>query len=262
MGPRRLVLIGGVSGATLARYYTDPTVARDDYRGVTHFIDATAQPTDAILLTALASASVFGYYYTGGLPVYALRGSGHSIPQTRLRNWRSSWAIRRSMPCTGPRAKQTPGGLHPGLAEQPGLQDADQWHGNMRLAVYVMPEQRPPDETVDELNLPLGADITLLGYRGWNLAPSAGEVTQLQLLWQAEATPAALQGLPATAGTSVTRSLHSATPNLQARAGPRTPGRLGETVADNHGLLIPPGIASGHVPPQTLACTMSRRWSG
>ena len=33
--------------------------------------------------------------------------------------------------------------------------------------------------------MPFGDKIGLLGYRGWNLTPTAGEVTQLQLIWQA-----------------------------------------------------------------------------
>ena len=67
-----LATVGGLSGATLARYYTDPTAARDDYRGIVQFIVATAHPNDAVVLTAPGQAEVFDYYYSGDLPVYPL----------------------------------------------------------------------------------------------------------------------------------------------------------------------------------------------
>src|SRR5690606_2066790 len=116
---------------------------------------------------------------------------------------------------------------------------------NMRLAVYVMPEQRSPDEVVDELNLRLGSEITLLGYRGWNLAPSAGEVTQLQLLWRADTTPARrykvfLQLLDQRDQVIAQRD---AEPAGGSRPTDTWPPR--EVIADNHGLLIPPGTPPG-----------------
>ncbi len=67
-----LALVFAVSGALLARYWNEPTAARDDYRGISQFIAATGQPNDAVLLDAPGQSEVFGYYYDGDLPVYAL----------------------------------------------------------------------------------------------------------------------------------------------------------------------------------------------
>ena len=201
-----LALIGGVSGATLARYYTDPTVARDDYRGVTHFIDATAQPTDAILLTAPGQRDVFGYYYTGGLPVYALPRQRPLDPADTTAELAKLLGHTKVYAVYWATGEADPDGLIQGWLNSRGYKTLDQWHGNMRLAVYVMPEQRPPDETVDELNLPLGADITLLGYRGG--APSAGELQPV--IWREN--PGAAYKVFCNCWTSVTRSSQRAEP--------------------------------------------------
>ncbi|OQA44224.1 MAG: hypothetical protein BWY52_01675 [Chloroflexi bacterium ADurb.Bin325] len=240
-----LALAGAVSGATLARYYTDPATARDDYRGVVHFIDATAQPTDAILLTAPGQRDVFGYYYRGDLPVYALPRQRPLDPADTVDELARLLGHTKVYALYWAAAEADPDGLIQGWLNSRGYKTLDGWHGNMRLAVYVMPEQRPPDEAVDDLNLRLGADIVLLGYRGWDLAPSAGEVTQLQLLWRAD-TPLErrykvfLQLLDQRDQVIAQRD---AEPAGESR--PTDTWLPGEVIADNHGLLIPPGTPPG-----------------
>ena len=174
---------------TLIRYFTDQTMARDDYRGIVQFIIATAQPNDAILLDAPGQAEVFDYYYDGDLPVYALPRQRPVDPAAtggdleRLlghdKVYATYWATQEA----------DPAGVIQHWLDNRGYKTLDQWRGNVRLAVYVMPERRAADETIDDLALRLGSDISLVGYRGWNLNPTAGEVTQLQLLWRADRTP-------------------------------------------------------------------------
>ena len=119
-----LATIGALSGAALARYYTDPALARDDYRSIAQFIAATAHPNDAIVLTAPGQAEVFDYYYDGDLPVYALPRQRPLDLQATLAELEKllqhdkvyvvNWASRRG---------GSPGG-HPQLDGHPRLQDA------------------------------------------------------------------------------------------------------------------------------------------
>ena len=234
-----------VTGGALNRYFTDPRLARDDYRGIVQFITATAQAGDAILLDAPGQQEVFAYYYHGDMPVFPLprtRPMDHQATMDELSHltkynkvYTLYWATQEADP-----ERQIENWM-----DNRSYKMLDQWRGNVRLAVYMMPEQSTPDETSDGLNLKLGSEITLLGYRAWNLAPHAGEVTQLQLLWRADQKPAGrykvfLQLLDPRDQVIAQRDAEPAGESQPTDAWP-----AGETIADNHGLLIPPGTPPG-----------------
>ena len=232
-------------GFTLNRYYSDPKAARDDYRGIAQFIAATARPTDAILLVAPGQAEVFDYYYKGDLPVFALpeqrpidtAATEQQLSQLLARDkvYAVYWANQEA----------DPGDFIQGWMNTHGYKTLDQWRGNARLAVYVMPERRATGEKADALNLPLGSDIVLQGFRGGNPALTAGEVSQLQLIWQALKKPARrykvfLQLLDATDQVIAQRDSE---PVGDGR--PTDTWEPGEVIPDNHGVLIPPGTPPG-----------------
>ncbi len=237
--------IGAVSGLTLTRYYTDPSVARDDYRRITQFIIATAQPLDAILLTAPGQSEVFNYYYPGPLPVYALPRQRPLDPDATLAELQTLLVYDKIYAVFWGTEEADPAGLITNWINQRGYKTLDHWYGNVRLAVYVMPERRPPDETVSDLNARFGTDITLLSYRSWKLAITAGEVTQLQLAWRTDQTPQRrykvfLQLLDARDQVIAQRDAEPA-----GEGHPTNTWTPGEIVLDNHGLLIPPGTPPG-----------------
>ena len=240
-----LAAVGGFSGATLARYYTDATVARDDYRGIVQFIEATAGADDVIVLNAPGQIEVFQYYYHGDQPIFALPRQrpldleATMADLTQLLEHNKVYAIYWAADEADP--------LHviQNWLDSRGYKTLDQWRGNVRLAVYVMPERRQPDEVMDDLNVRLGTDISLLGYRGWNLAPAAGEVTQLQLIWRAEQQPTQrskvfLQLLDERDQVIAQRDAEPA-----GEGHPTNTWLSGEVILDNHGLLIPPGTPPG-----------------
>ncbi|PKO23201.1 MAG: hypothetical protein CVU38_05440 [Chloroflexi bacterium HGW-Chloroflexi-1] len=240
-----LALVGGLSGAALSRYFTAPAVARDDYRGITQFIAATAHPNDAILLDAPGQIEVFSYYYRGDLPVYALPRHRPLDPEDTLGQLRKLLDYDKVYALYWASEEADPGRLIANWMDSWGYKTLDQWHGNVRLAVCVMPERRAPDEIVDNLDLRLGPAITLLGYRGWNLTLSAGQVTQVQLLWRADGQPASrykvfLQLLDQRDQVIAQRDSE---PVGDSR--PTDGWEPGEVIPDNHGLLIPPGTPPG-----------------
>ncbi len=240
-----LAAVGALSGATLVRYYSDPTVARDDYRGISQFIAATEHPTDAILLDAPGQSEVFSYYYHGALPIYPLPRQRPLDPAVTTRELETLLRYEKVYAIYWATQEADPANLIQGWMDNHGYKTLDQWHGNVRLAVYVMPERRPPDETHDFVDLSLGAAIRLLGYRGWNLAPTAGQVTQLQLIWRAVRTPPRrykvfMQLLDARDQVIAQRDTE---PVGDSR--PTDSWKPGETISDNHGLLIPPGTPPG-----------------
>src|SRR5258708_13142028 len=60
------------AGLGLSAQYFDPTLARDDYRGLVASIEAEARPTDVVVLSAPNQTEVFGYYYRGPLATVGL----------------------------------------------------------------------------------------------------------------------------------------------------------------------------------------------
>ena len=240
-----LVTIGALSGAALARYYADPMLARDDYRSISQFIEATAQPNDAIVLIAPGQAEVFDYYYDGNLPVYALPQHRPLDLEATLTGLEKLLQHDKIYVVYWATEEADPVGVIPNWMDTRGYKTLDQWYGNVRLAVYVMPEQSPPEESVDNLNLRFGDAIELLGYRGWNLTPTAGEVTQLQVQWRADQKPdrrykVFLQLLDPRDQVIAQRD---AEPAGEGR--PTDTWQPGEVLLDNHGLLIPPGTPPG-----------------
>ena len=240
-----LALIGALSGTALVRYYSDPTVFRDDYRSIAQFITATSQPNDVILLDAPGQSEVFSYYYHGDLPVYALPRQ-RPIDANDTANELSKLLQHDKVYALYWAAEEAdPGGMIESWMNNRGYNTLDQWRGNVRLAVYVMPERRAPDETAENLNTRLGPAITLLGYRGWNLSPAAGEVTQLQLLWRTDEPltnryKVFIQLLDARDQVIAQRDTEPAGDSL-----PTDTWQPGEVITDNHGLLIQPGTPPG-----------------
>ncbi|HEX9115571.1 MAG TPA: glycosyltransferase family 39 protein [Anaerolineae bacterium] len=240
-----LTIIGIVSGTAINRSFTDPSLARDDYRGIAQFIAATAQPNDAILLDAPGQAEVFDYYYHGDLPIMPLPQQRPLDRQTTLANLAALTRYDKVYALYWASQEADPDGVVSDWMDHRSYKTLDQWRGNVRLVVYTMPERGTPDETADGLNLELGSGLRLLGYRAWNLTPHAGEVTQLQLMWRADRVPSRrykvfLQLLDPRDQVIAQRD---AEPAGESR--PTTTWTPGEVILDNHGLLIPPGTPPG-----------------
>jgi hypothetical protein len=229
----------------LARYYQEPAVARNDYRGIAEFIQSTGSPGDAVLLHAPGQSEVFQYYYKGDLPAYPLPRQRPMDPEATEQDLQKLLDHNKVYAVYWATGEADPDGVIQKWLDSRGYKTLDQWRGDVRLAVYVMPEHRTPDETSSDLNLKVGDDITLLGYNGWNLAPAAGEVTQLQLRWRADQMPEGrykvfVQLLDA---NDQVVAQHDAEPQGGSR--PTDTWRPGEMVLDNLGVLIPPGTPPG-----------------
>jgi mannosyltransferase len=240
-----LSLTVALFGINLDRYFRDPKTARDDYRGIAEFIAVTADPNDAVLLVAPGQSEVFRYYYKGDLPIYALPRQRPMDADATVAELSQLLARDKVFAVYWATQEADPGNLIQTWLNNRGYKTLDQWRGNVRLVVYVMPERRPTDEVVSGLNLSFGPDIVLRGYRSGNLNLTAGEVTQLQLVWQAVGKPARrykvfMQLLDAHEQVIAQRD---AEPVGDGR--PTNTWEPGETIVDNHGVLIPPGTPPG-----------------
>jgi mannosyltransferase len=238
------------SALGLYAYFTNPALARDDYRSIAAYVDAVGRPGDAVLLNAPGQQEVFGYYYHGALPIYPL-------PESRPLDPAATEAALKSLAQPGGRVfavlwatdESDPGRFVESWLDAHAYEALDSWYGNVRLAVYAVPEQTPaaPDHL---LNVPLHSqenddEITLLGYGLLTDRLAAGDIAPITLFWQAGQTPAARYKvfLHVLDADNHIVGQRDAEPGGGARL--TTVWTPGEVVADNYGLAIHPATPPG-----------------
>jgi mannosyltransferase len=228
----------------LDNYYTNPEFARDDYRGLAHFIATSQRPGDVVILNAPGQEQIFPYYYHGGLPVLGLPADrplneNRTAQQLAQLNqqFKRLWLV-----LYGTNGSDPNGYVERWLAGHD-FEIQNQWFGNVRLATFAVPLAQPATETP--------ADATIGGFAhlaGYSLAPqpvASGDVLQLGLKWQAAGQ--------APGNEKVFTHVIDAEGNIWGQrdsdpaggARPTSGWRTGESIDDNYGLLILPGTPPG-----------------
>jgi hypothetical protein len=240
--------IGGVAlipaALGLSAQYFDPTLARDDYRGLVAAIRSDAQPTDVVVLSAPNQVEVFSYYYRGPLAAVGLPAQRPLDPEDTLqrldaikaqygRIWLVSWAMNEADPR---------GVIVKWLAEN-GFQATHQWYGTVQLALVGFGPVNAPTHRVDT---PLDNGVVLEGYRLAAAPLKPGETLALTLLWRADSGPTLARWKVFTHlldGGSLVVAQRDAEPADNLR--PTTTWKPGERIEDNYGIVIPPNLPSG-----------------
>ena len=162
----------------LAAYYTDPAVARDDYRGIARTLEAVAGPEDAILLDAAGQQEVFGYYYRGAAAVYPLPRQRPLDRQATVAELETILArTRRVYALYWATGESDPAGVIEGWLNEHAFKATDSWVGNVRLVSYATPL---PAGDLLPADVRLGKHVTLTGYRLLPAQTAPGEVVQIQ----------------------------------------------------------------------------------
>ena len=241
-----LVFVGAATVPSLANYYFDDRYARDDYRGVSTYIRAVGKESDAIILNAPGQIDIFSYYYQGELPVYPLPGQRpldraktaealERIANRHSRLYALFWGTEES----------DPGQFVEGWLDQNTFKALDSWHGNVRLAIYSVPQEEIGEEIQHPLTATFGEGIVLLGYSVPGSPVKAGDILQLTLFWQAKDEIAHRYKVftHILDGRSNIVGQRDAEPVGGSR--PTTTWEEGETIVDNHGVLVMPGTPPG-----------------
>lgn len=241
-----LLFITLASGFSLHGYFFDPRYARDDYRGLARYIAATSKEGDAILLNAPGQIDIFSYYYKGPLPIYPLPGERplderkteralEEITAKHGRLFALFWAIQES----------DPGRFIEGWLDRRAFKALDLWYGNIRLALYAIPQATISEEIQYQREVLLGERIRFLGYNLLNSEVEAGDILPLTLFWEAlepleERYKVFIHLLDAQDHIVGQRD---AEPGGGAKI--TTAWQKGEIIADNYGVLILPGTPPG-----------------
>lgn len=241
-----LSLFLAASSSSLAHYYFDPAFARDDYRGMASYIMAVERQGDAILLNAPGQWDVFTYYYKGELPIYPLpreRPPDEARTVARLR--RIGTEHRRLFCLFWATGESDPERIVEGWLDQHAYKALDLWRGNVRFVTYALPRAAASTEMKQRLDVQLGDRIILEGYTLREDSVAAGEILQLTLFWRAsspieERYKVFVQVLDAANHIVGQRDTE---PGGGARL--TTLWSVGETIADNYGVLIRPGTPPG-----------------
>ncbi len=240
-GAALALLIGGLLPARegLRNLYANPDYARDPYREVAALIEQEAGPEAAVVLSAPGQGQVFGYYFTGPNVRPLPEGDTLATLDALLRDHATIYAIYYGA------AEQDPELVVESTLNARAFIVTDEWYGHLRLVRYVAPAQ-----VADEVETPSGArfgqSITLLGsaLSSQQLAP--GDALAVALFWQAAETPA--QRYKVFVHLYGPDGLIAAQHDGEPQGGLRltTTWQPGETVTDNHGMLLPrdapPGV--------------------
>jgi mannosyltransferase len=235
---------------TLRNYYTDPAYARDGYRDIAAYIHAVGKPGDAVVLNAPGQQDVFGYYYSGSLPVYPL-------PESRPLDPGATGSALAEAVRPGGKVfcvlwatdESDPQRFVEGWLDAHAYKALDSWYGNVRLAVYAVPEQTPdaPEHILDARlqDAETGDEITLVGYSLVDDQLAAGDIAQITLFWRVNQTPVQRYKvfLHVLDGSNHIVGQRDAEPGGGVQL--TTLWQPGEMVVDNYGLPIHPATPPG-----------------
>jgi len=248
---RRPLLAAGLAAVALApaamglaAEYFDPSLARDDYRGLVGEIEREARPTDAVVLVAPNQVEIFDYYYHGQLPTIGLPAQRPIDPQdTRQRLeairseydriWLVSWAM----------AEADPRGVISAWLAENGFQATHQWYGSVQLALVGF---GPSNVATEKVDAALDNGIVLDAYRLGSRTLKPGETLALTLVWRAARGPTAEHWKVFTHlldGASDVVAQRDAEPADNLR--PTTSWLRGEQIEDNYGIAIPDALPPG-----------------
>jgi mannosyltransferase len=241
-----LLFVVGTSAQSLTNYYFDEEYARDDYRGLARYITAAAQEGDAIILNAPGQIDIFSYYYKGALPIYPLPG------ERPLDEDKTEDALERIV--AGHQGlyalfwgtdESDPGQFIEGWLDRRTFKALDSWHGNVRLAIYAVPQEDISRDIKHPRQLKLGDEIAFLGYSLANSEVRAGDILQLTLFWQAWGEIEERYKVFTHVLDSRSHIVGQRDAEPVGGARPTTTWQEGEIIADNYGLLVLPATPPG-----------------
>lgn len=243
-----LLLLALLPGAwqSLWNLYHDPAYARADYRAMAARITQEGHPNAAVILNAPNQWEAFTYYFADETAVYPLpRGRSRPQPQAIDAAMQEIAAEHdRIYAIFWGEAQRDPERLVERWLDAHAFKATDEWYGDVRFVTYAVPAAAAATmETA--VDVQFGDDIRLLGYtlRAADLRP--GDIVQVTLFWET--------AVPLSTRYKVFLHLLDEHGQLVAQRDSEPGGGLAltttwpprETVVDNHGVLLPVGLADG-----------------
>jgi mannosyltransferase len=244
-----VVLIIWGAARSLNNMYHDPAYARADYRAMAARISAEDHPNAGIILNAANQWEVFTYYHQDGAPVYPLPRGYPDPAQIDAELAEIAGRHDRLYLILWGEAERDPERLVERWLDAHAFKARDEWLGDVRFITYAVPDEpaaamaRPTDYVFGD---PAGRPaIELLGYALRSATVAPGDIIQLTLFWQTAE--------PLDTRYKVFLHLVDDSGQIVAQRDSEPGGGLsltttwppGETIVDNHGILVPVDLSPG-----------------
>ncbi len=236
-----VLLVAGLFPAVvgLQHLYFDPAYARDDYRAIATRIMDEVGPDGAVVLNAPNQWEVFTYYYPDGPGIAPLPDNHTEETLGRLladygRIYALYWGTEQ----------QDPDRIVEGTLEANAFTVSSEWYHGVRLVTYAVVGQ-PADEIETAVGARFGDQITLEGFSLSADSLSPGEALGVTLFWRTDSPLdqryKVFVHLYGPDGTVAAQ--HDSEPASDQL--PTDSWVPGETVIDNHGLVLPLDASAG-----------------
>jgi mannosyltransferase len=180
------LLLGSAYG--LYGYYTDDTNVKGRYGQMMAYIEANAQPGDALILANQLQRPIFAYYQPEGLDAYFFPRYEYALEDARTARDLAEIAARHPrlwlVRFGNPTEYDPEGSLSRWLATHGSKAYFDGW-GDADLSLYVMSPAADTGEIQHPLQADLGDGVRLLGYALSSEQVAPGDTLLLTLYWQA-----------------------------------------------------------------------------
>ncbi len=240
------VVLLPIQWQSLQNMYFSPEYARADYRGMAQRIQNEAYPNAGVILVAPNQWEAFTYYFPDEGNVYPLP-KGRTFPtedEIATALTPISKAHDRLYAILWGEAQRDPERLVERWLDANAFKATDEWVGDVRFVTYAIPSE-PATEMETAVNRSFGEQIILEGFTLNQAEFLPGEIVQLTLFWQATQ--------PIENRYKIFIHILNENGEIVAQRDSEPGGGLAltpgwvpeETVRDNHGVLLPTGIASG-----------------
>ena len=214
---------------------------RDDMRGLAQRIEAGLRAGDAVIVSAPGLQELLRYYYEADAPVYPLPAGGDD-ETTRAQVLKIIAAHERLHVVFYGAEQQDPNLIVETTLNRFAFEFADLWIDDLRYARYL---SQPALGERQQLGVEFGGEIALDSYALGAAAVDPGDVLPAQLVWTALDKPSGrykvfLQLLNSDGALVAQRDSEPA-----AGSSITTAWQPGDSIVDNHGLLIPADLVAG-----------------
>jgi len=227
--------------SALDTLYHHPAFQRDDMRGLAGQIENDLRLGDALIVSAPGLQELLRYYYQADAPVYPLPLGGDD-EATRIQVQDIIAAQDRLQVIFYGAEQQDPNLIVETTLNRDAFEVDDRWVDDLRYVLYVSPADID-EPTILARDFADAISLHAVALGATTLAP--GDVLQVQLVWKAQINPSQrykvfLQLLDREGALVAQRD--SEPVGGSSRTTSWTPG---ESIVDNHGLLIPADLTAG-----------------